>query len=109
MRYTIIFIILLILFSNISAHAVDVNRLADAIYIAEGGTKTSHPYGILQKFKHTSPRQACINTTNHALRDFKGGDFISFLGSRYAPIGCDTDNGTNQYWIKNVKYYYERK
>jgi len=44
------------------AHQINVNKLADAIYLAEGGSKTKHPYGILKKYKTTTPRQACINT-----------------------------------------------
>ena len=95
--------------SAVASEIVDVGRLADAIYLAEGGAKTSHPYGILQHYKHTTARQACVNTINHALRDYSGhGDFIEFLGSRYCPIGCDNDNGTNRYWVKNVKYFYNR-
>jgi hypothetical protein len=86
---------------------VDVERLANAIYKAEGGAKTSHPYGILAHYKHTTPRQACINTIRHALRDFTNGDFISFLGSRYCPVGAKNDpTGLNKNWIKNVKRFY---
>jgi len=79
-------------------------QIADAIFKAENSK--SHPYGILAHYKHTTPRQACINTIRHAKRDWNGkGDFIAFLGSRYSPIGCDTDVGTNKFWVKNVKYF----
>ena len=82
------------------------NQIANAIYKAEGGANTRHPYGILKKFKHTTPRQACINTIRHARRDWNGqGDFIEFLGSRYCPVGCSNDNGTNKYWVGNVKAF----
>ena len=85
-------------------------QIANAIYLAEGGAKTSHPYGILVHYKTTSPRQACLNTIAHARRDFKGGDFIVFLGSRYCPVGAANDpTGLNKNWIKNVKYFLERK
>ncbi len=90
----------------IYAQDININKLADAIYKAEGGAKTNYPYGILAHYKTTTPRQACINTIKHALKDFKNGDFIAFLGSRYCPIGCDNDRGTNKYWIKNVKRLY---
>ncbi len=81
------------------------SQLADSIYIAEGGSKTSHPYGILKKYKNTTPRQACLNTIAHARRDWNGqGDFIEFLGSRYAPVGAKNDpTNLNKNWIKNVK------
>jgi hypothetical protein len=88
---------------------INIKKLATAIYWAEGGAKTNHPYGILTKYKTTSPRQACINTINHALKDWNGkGDFIVFLGSRYAPIGADNDpKGLNKNWVRNVRYFYE--
>lgn len=86
-----------------------VDRLANAIYKAEGGAATRHPYGILQKYQHTSPRQACINTIKHKFRDWESegshGEFLVYLASKYAPINSDTDNGTNQYWLKNVRAF----
>lgn len=90
------------------AEVINVDKLADAIYIAEGGANTSHPYGILKKYKVTTPRQACINTINHGLKNWdKRGDFIEFLGSRYCPVGAKNDpTGLNKNWIRNVKYYY---
>lgn len=88
---------------------IDPNRLADAIYKAEGGVRTTHPYGILAHYKKTTPRQACINTIRHAQKDWNGkGDFIEFLGGRYCPIGVKNDpKGLNKNWIKNVKFFYE--
>lgn len=89
---------------------IDVGKLANAIYKAEGGAKTRHPYGVLKKYKTTTPRQACINTINHKYQDWLKtgckGDFITYLGSKYAPINSDTDNGTNRYWVKNVRNFY---
>ena len=79
-------ICLFILLSSTTALAeIDVERLATAIYYAEGGAHTRYPYGIMRKYKTTTPRQACINTINHALRDYKGKDegFITYLGSTW--------------------------
>ena len=95
-----------------NAPTVNVERLANAIYIAEGGNKTKHPYGILAKYKHTTPRQACINTIKSALKRYNKqgvkGDFIAFLGKTYCPVGAKNDpNGLNKNWVKNVKHYYE--
>lgn len=83
------------------------DQIANAIYRAEGGSATRHPYGILQHYKHTTPRQACINTIRHARKDWNGkGDFILFLGNRYCPIGAKNDpTGLNVNWIRNVKYF----
>ena len=88
----------------------NIERLATAIYFAEGGKKTAHPYGILTKYKHTTPRQACINTIRHKHKDWQDagnpGNFLSYLQSRYAPIGAKNDpKGLNQNWLKNVRYY----
>lgn len=88
-----------------------VERLADAIYLAEGGAKTRHPYGILTKYKTTTPRQACINTIRHKYRDWvelgSHGDFLAYLQGRYCPIGAANDpTGLNKNWLSNVKQIY---
>jgi len=112
----ILAIILLLAMSGVvfakDATVVNVERLANAIYKAEGGAKTRHPYGILTKYKHTTPRQACINTIKSAIKRYNKqgakGDFITFLGKTYCPIGAKNDpTGLNKNWVKNVKYYYE--
>ena len=97
------------------SESIDVNKLANAIYLAEGGARTKYPYGILRKYKQTSPRQACINTINHAKRDYalarsEKRDFITFLGLRYCPLQAKNDSkGLNKNWVKNVKkLYYKR-
>lgn len=88
----------------------DVNRIANAIYKAEGGAKTRHPYGILAKYKKTSPRQACINTVQHKYSDWvASGDprpFITYLASKYAPRHVSNDPfDLNRNWEKNVRFY----
>jgi hypothetical protein len=82
-------------------------KIADAIYLAEGGAKTSHPYGILKHYKNTSPRQACLNTINNNYRRWDGrGDFIDALARVYCPVGADNDpQNLNKNWAKNVKYF----
>jgi len=107
-RLMLVIVSLIVMCGVASAEVIDVNKLADAIYKAEGGSKTSHPYGILKHYKKTTPRQACINTIKHALRDWDGsGDFISFLGNRYCPVGASNDpTGLNKNWIGNVSKLY---
>lgn len=92
------------------APKVNIEALANAIYIAEGGAKTRHPYGILAKYKHTTPRQACINTIKSALKRWDGkGDFIAFLGRTYCPVGASNDpRGLNVNWVKNVTKLYNK-
>lgn len=100
----------LIFVSTAKATEINIEKLATAIYHAEGGAKTRYPYGILKKYKVTTPRQACINTIKHALRDWDGkSDFIIFLGNRYCPVGAANDpTGLNKNWVKNVRYFYAR-
>jgi len=85
-------------------------QIANAIYIAEGGAKTNHPYGILAHYKTTTPRQACLNTIKSAQKRFdkqtKETDFIHFLSLTYCPIGAKNDPaGLNVNWERNVKYF----
>lgn len=98
-------VVIMLLFMCGSAWAYTDDQICNAIGKAENST--SHPYGILKKYKTTTPRQACINTIRHARRDWDGkGDFIVFLGSRYCPIGAKNDpTGLNKNWVKNVKYF----
>ena len=68
-------------------------RLADAIYIVEGGAKTSHPYGVLTRYKTTTPRQACINTIRTKRKQWEAagsrGDWLNYLADRYCPPSAD--------------------
>jgi len=91
---------------------IDPDRLADAIYKAEGGSKTRHPYGILAKYKHTTPRQACLNTIASSMKRWEAagrpGEFIPWLGRTYCPVRAANDpTGLNKNWVKNVTYFYE--
>ena len=81
-----------------------------AIYWAEGGAKTKHPYGILAKYKHTTPKKACLNTVNHKYAQWNGkGEFLTYLAPKYCPINSNTDNGTCKFWPTNVKWYLEHQ
>jgi hypothetical protein len=109
---TILCLLLLLSPITVLAQEIDVQRLATAIYWAEGGAKTNHPYGILKKYKHTTPRKACLNTIkNQKIRHANhncGKDFLTCLRDRYCPIGCTNDNGTNRFWLANVKYFLQK-
>lgn len=105
----------LLLVSCVPAFAVDTyinpDALCKAIYHAEGGANTKHPYGIMTKYKKTTPKQACINTVNSAFKRYKSegnkGSFISFLGKTYAPMGAENDpHGLNKNWVKNVSFLF---
>lgn len=89
------------------------DQWADSIYLAEGGAKTRHPYGILAKYKTTTPRQACINTVRNNYKRWikagRPGTYLAFLGNRYCPVGAANDpGGLNVNWQRNVQYFLER-
>ena len=108
-------LVLLLLFTYNIAFAYTDTQICNAIFKAEHSK--NHPYGILKHYKHTTPRQASLNTIRHARGDWDGkGDFIEFLGSRYCPTHWkNTYEATkaewelNRYWVKNVKYFLERE
>ena len=86
--------------------------IVSAIRYAENGSK-GREYGILHpRVKPTYRSQAgwCAKTVQNNydrwIKAGRKGDFISFLGSRYCPIGADNDpNGLNAHWIHNVTHY----
>lgn len=82
-------------------------RVADAIWLAEGGKKAKVSHGILS-VKTKDPRGVCLNTVRNTWGRWesagKPGDFIDFLGSRYAPVGAANDpKGLNKNWPRNVR------
>jgi len=90
-------------------------RLADAIYLAEGGAKASRPYGIMAKRRLTEQeaRRWCLNTIRSNWKRWeqagKPGDFVDSLAQRYAPVGAANDpRGLNKNWPRNVKRLMER-
>lgn len=98
--------------SSAAAEIIDVNRTVNAIYLAEGGAKADYPYGIRSEHctSETSCREICERTVlrniNRWLARGGKGDFIEFLGGRYAPANASNDpHGLNKHWIKNVRYF----
>lgn len=93
----------------------DETLLLKAIFQAEGGYKAKYLYGIRSvPYKdEAEAKQICLNTIRNNRKRYKEyghkkyDTFLEFLASRYCPIGCNNDNGTNKYWLKNVKYFLE--
>lgn len=79
-----------------------------AIRHAEGNAN----YGILTTYRHTSPKQACINTLRHQWRNYcttsHSKRFLAYLQEHYCPINSTTDNGTCINWEYNVGYWLRR-
>lgn len=92
-------------------HAYTDEQIVNAIYKAEGGKKAQYAYGIRSvSYKdEAEARKICFNTVRNNRTRFtnqsKYTDYLEFLASRYCPVGCDNDRGTNKYWLKNVRYF----
>jgi hypothetical protein len=90
------------------------NKVANAIYLAEGGSKAKRPYGILTvKCKTESEyRRVCLNTIRNSYKRWnKKGDFIDFLATTYSPTkGVSHSTAKlNKNWPKNVKHFLDKQ
>lgn len=99
---------------NSGADEIDVERLADAIFLAEGGYHATYLYGIRSvPYKSIEDaRRICINTIKNNLKRFKKqdkyDDYLEFLASRYCPVNAENDPlGLNRNWLKNIRYFYK--
>jgi len=96
---------------------IDTDKWADAIFKAEGEYKATYLYGI-RSIPYDTERQArkyCKNTIYNTLIKYRSTrckeneSNIDCMARRYCPQGSDTDNGTCQYWKKNVIYFLGNK
>lgn len=93
-------------------NAVAFDRLANAIWFAEGAHMTTYPYGIVSVNVDGDPekgREICLRTIRHAWKDWlnQGSrvEFIDFLADRYCPPSVDREGNRN--WKRNVRYFME--
>ncbi len=90
----------------------EVARMADAIYLAEGGAKARKPYGILSVpvANHAEARRVCVATirNNHARWVAAGsrGSFTAYIADRYCPPSADPRGNVN--WKRNVAKIMEK-
>lgn len=92
---------------NVGQISVDIyagytlDQWADAIYKTENSH--NHPYGVLKHYKHTTARQACINSVKSSYKRWvKAGrqsDFIVWLGNTYSPPAI------NPNWVRLTRYF----
>lgn len=79
------------------------DKLADSIYVVEGGKKTPYPYGI-KSVKTTNPRKVCLNTIKNTYTRWnkagRPGCYLDFLSDRYCPSSVDPNGNAN--WKKNI-------
>ncbi len=86
----------------------EIDKIVDAIYKTEGGTKARKPFGILSVpcNGYAECRRICENTIrNNHKRWMKSErnrvDFLTFLAGRYCPKSVDPVGHKN--WIKNMR------
>lgn len=78
---------------------MNVALVVMAIWLAEGGDKTSRPYGIMLDTQ--DPRRVCENTVMNNWKRWDGqGCFLNFLADVYCP--ADHDPVGNRNWKRNV-------
>ena len=118
MLYALIIAVLLIGLQGCAySDNIDADKIADAIYWAEGGY-IKHPYGILS-IKCTGLaecRKICINTIKNNYKRWQSAlqasqisqnmPYLEFLALKYAPVQGDP-TGLNKNWLKNVRWYLE--
>lgn len=97
---------LLIAFQSLAGYPPKgyAERLADAIYQAEGGSKTRYPYGVLS-IQTKDPRGVCLRSiTNNWHRWEAAGKtnaFVDFMADRWCPKSADPQGNRN--WKRNVR------
>ena len=103
-----------VVLAGISVNAVqariDVERMADAIYVAEGGSRAARPYGILsvKVANKAEARKVCIRTIRTALSTWDGKScFFVHMGRKYCPPSVDPSGHVN--WVRNTKRIYALK
>lgn len=100
------------------AEEVNLPKLVQAIYIAEGGAKACVPYGML-KYKGMTKEQLtpkCLSCVTKYHNQWKAegsrGHFFDYLGSKYAPTSGKGVTAyaakMNKNWSVNVKKIYAR-
>jgi len=109
MRHFLLLSLLACLSVQAALPEAEANRYVAAIYKAEGGAKTRHPYGVLsvKVASAEEARQVCFRTVqnNHSrwLRAHSKSPFVDFLADRYCPPSADPAG--NARWKKNVRYF----
>lgn len=85
-----------------------IEKLADAIWRIEGGSKTKYPYGIMSIDTGRDVKKArriCMNTIRNNygrwIKAGKKGKYLDFLANVYCPASHDPNGNKN--WKKNIR------
>lgn len=111
--YRILFALLLLTgTASASQREYSTVEVADAIFMAEGGTNAAYWYGIRSvKYRDLADAQKiCMRTIRHSrtkwIKAGKPGDFIAWLGRTYCPISAAA---VNKHWVRNVHWFIDHK
>lgn len=114
-RYLLISLIFFFTIFPVQAETVAVylNKVADAIYWAEGGKKAKHPYGLIYyHIPNHLYRDICLEYLNDYYTEWlteRNTDFLTYLASKWAPIKgrgvTRSASKLNRNWLKNVRYF----
>lgn len=114
----IVMIVILVVWIKLArANEYTDEQIVNAIYHAEGGAKAVFAYGIRSvPYRDISEaRRLCFNTVRNNRKRYaeygykKYKTYLEFLASKYCPVGCDNDRGTNKFWLRNVRFYLAKK
>jgi hypothetical protein len=106
---------------NIIKKAADRNNCFDDNFLvllsirkSENG-RPGREFGIMNKAANNLDKQAgwaactIVKNRDRWNKTDKKIDFITFLGSKYCPVGASNDpTGLNKNWVKNVKTWYNK-
>ena len=98
---------------QLCASEINVHRIANAIYIIEGGKNTRHPYGVKSINTGGNSNRAriiCINTIRNTHRRWIAANkpipFLDYLANRYCPPSADKLG--NARWRRNIRKYLQK-
>ena len=106
MRKTTIVLLLLSLTANAAMPRCLDAKMADAIFKAEGGSKTKWLYGVKSvrvNNGHEARKVTMMSVRNNWSRweqAGKPGKFIPFMAARWCPVSVDSVGNRN--WTRNV-------
>ena len=97
-------------FGATASHEIEAERVAEAIYRAEGGARAKVAYGVLsvKGRNDQEARQVCLNSIRNSRKRWERaghpGDWLAYFQKRWAPINAGNDSrNLNQNWLRNVR------
>jgi hypothetical protein len=90
---------------------IPAEKVADAIYRAEGGKRAKVAYGVLsvKVSGEAEARRVCLNSIRNSRARWekagRPGDWLAYFAARWAPTKGATNDpqGLNRNWLRNVR------